>query len=163
MPKYLIHGSDGSCRHQRICCRQRLSESLIEDERVSRRPHDDTSREPALEELGSSHLSLRRGNERCRFGRLVQITLYVAYHAHHFTENATDIKILSERALKRKIFASARFIDDNDGMGGLGIGRTEFAALLQCRSKGPEITRSYFPVIHGDPFRFLGPHHPHAN
>src|SRR5207244_7854069 len=65
MRKYLIHGSDSASRYQRICCRQRLSQCLIEDERVSRRPHDDTSWKPALEELGCSPFGLRRGNE-CR-------------------------------------------------------------------------------------------------
>src|SRR6266481_8901749 len=97
MREYLVHGPNRASWHQRICCRQRFPQSLAKDERVSRRPHHDASRKPALEEAGCSQFRLRRRNKRRRFGRLIDVTLHVAHHADYLAQFTADVKVLSER------------------------------------------------------------------
>src|SRR3977135_338696 len=99
MRKHLIHGPHRASRHQWVRCRHRLSQALVEDERVSCRPRDNASWEPALKKTGCSQFGLRGRNE-CRWFRgLIQITFHVAYTApppHPFAKNAADVKIRSE-------------------------------------------------------------------
>ena len=96
MRKHLVHGPNRASRHQRICCRQRFSQSLVKDERVSRRSYYDASREPALEELGCSQFSLRCRKKCRRFGGLIHVAFHVAHHTYHFTKDTTDVEILSK-------------------------------------------------------------------
>src|SRR6266446_8368366 len=70
--------------------------------------------------------------------------------------------MLSDGALIWKVFSSHNFIDDNDWIGGFGIGLRESTALLQAGSNGLEITWRNLPVIHGDPFRFFASRNPHS-
>src|SRR6266446_3521566 len=98
---------------------------------VSRRPHHDASRKPALEEAGCSQFRLRRRNKRRRFGRLIDVTLHVAHHADYLAQFTADVKVLSERTHTLQKTSRKCFVDDDDAAGAFRVGIGEEPALLQ--------------------------------